>query len=97
MLKYDERVKNRPYKVINLAGGKGNHSHLKSKKEAVDLIHFYINRNIPIHADIDYLTSYKRLLIDKDERKKVEGIIQHKVGEEKLKYINRKMKRGTCL
>ena len=79
ILKKTSVPKNRQYKVINLSKPYKNlHTHLRTEKEARDLIHFAINKKIPLNAKVDYLVSLKRILDDDEMVEEIENLIKRK-------------------
>ena len=65
------------------------HSHLRSKKEAIDLANYAKYNKIPQSAKIDYLISLSRLVRDPDTTAKLEELIEIKKNRKSShKYIN---------
>lgn len=89
--------KGRLYKVINtLDRNKNLHTHLRTEKAARNLVHFAINKKIPLSAEVDFLISLKRILIDIKLIGKVEALIKIKQSKlEKEKSAGRR-KRKVC-
>lgn len=82
---------NRKYRIVNLKNP-DLHTHRRGEKESIDLCNFAKYGSIPHDADIDYLKSLSRILCNGNPtKKKVDGLIQTKVGKKKgnqRHYIN---------
>lgn len=80
--------KHRPFKVVSC--NYKLHTHVRNKKEAIDLANYAKHEKIPRNASIDYLVSFSRLVIDNEGLlEKVENLIEVKKNK-KEKYINRR-------
>lgn len=70
---------NRRYKVENLERpGENLHTHLRTLKEAKDLIHFAVKGKTPLHGRVDYLISLERIVTDKRHKEELHKLIDEK-------------------
>lgn len=78
--------KNRHYKVAHIRDDK-LHTHVKTKKCAIDLCNFAKYKQLPRHADLDYLVSLSRLVMNKKFLSEITEMIIRRTNSMGLKVV----------
>lgn len=66
------------------------HTHMRTKKEAIDLSNFAKHKKIPSGSKVDFLISLKRVSTDKVMIDKLEGLIEIKLSRKQIYYNSQK-------
>lgn len=74
------RYPNKRHFRVQLRTNPDYHTHLRTLKEAIDLANFAKHKVIPDSAGVDYLESLFRVVPDRKMQKKIQRVINSKLG-----------------